>query len=187
MADEPDKVSLFSAAPMEAETKARLGRPEFQPTEADRIYVRKMVFAGIPAIRIARIVGVDAKTLEKHFAHELECATDEAIVKIAEHMGEIALNGSDAAAVSAGKYMLNTRGKWVETTRAENSDAKADIMTLAEKLLQAQREMEASTVVHPEQADAALDADAIPPGAAGVSDEPPQVHDPAVRSPKREK
>jgi hypothetical protein len=78
---------------------------------------------------------------------------------------------------------LRTSGDLIErVTRLERTalnldveqgvDHEAEIKTLAERLLTAQQEMEGATVVHPEQADAALDADAVPPGAAGLPGEP---------------
>ena len=50
------------------------GKPRYQPTEADRTTVLVMTAAGIKQEDIAACIGsrgIDAKTLRKHFAHEL--------------------------------------------------------------------------------------------------------------------
>jgi hypothetical protein len=51
-------------------------------------------------------------------------------------------------------------------------DHGAEVTTLAERLMQAQREMEAATVVHSEPADGTMGAAEVPPDPAGVPGEP---------------
>ncbi|MGD1092904.1 MAG: hypothetical protein ABSB35_13060 [Bryobacteraceae bacterium] len=55
-------------------TKKGRGQPKYQPTEADRTTVMVMTAAGLKQEDIAACIGtrgIDAKTLRKHFAHEL--------------------------------------------------------------------------------------------------------------------
>lgn len=49
---------------------------KFAPTKADRHRVMRLRAAGWTLERIARVVGVDAKTLDKHFAMEIEHGAD---------------------------------------------------------------------------------------------------------------
>ena len=46
-------------------------RPEFRPTAEQRDRVMRYVYEGIPNRGIADVIGVDEKTLAKHFATEL--------------------------------------------------------------------------------------------------------------------
>lgn len=48
------------------------GRPPYRPTLKDRIAVEQMKFCGEPDAVIARALGIDVRTMQKHFAEELE-------------------------------------------------------------------------------------------------------------------
>ena len=47
------------------------GRPQFKPTAKMRRTVEEMVSCGEPKTRIARAIGIDSETLDKHFGDEL--------------------------------------------------------------------------------------------------------------------
>ena len=49
----------------------RTGRPQFQPTKAQRRAIEQMSSVGEPASTMATAIGVDRKTLAKSFAAEL--------------------------------------------------------------------------------------------------------------------
>lgn len=119
----------FSYIPEEAPIKRRRGRPPYEPTDFDRDYVKRMSSFGIPTPRIAKIVGIDEKTLQKHFPDELENATDELVARVATNMASIA-EGDSPQAVSAGKYLLAVRGKWLETSRTELTGANGGPISL---------------------------------------------------------
>ena len=55
---------------------ARTGRPEFKPTGVQRDRVMRLRADGWSQERIARQIGVDVGTLNKHFAGELEHGAD---------------------------------------------------------------------------------------------------------------
>jgi hypothetical protein len=48
------------------------GRPPYRPTLKDRIAVEQMKFCGEADAVIARALGIDVRTMQKHFAEELE-------------------------------------------------------------------------------------------------------------------
>jgi hypothetical protein len=48
------------------------GRPPYQPSVEDRLTVERMKFCGESERTIGLALGVDARTLRKHFAYELE-------------------------------------------------------------------------------------------------------------------
>jgi len=55
---------------------ARRGRPEFKPTGPQRDRVKMLRADGWRTERIARDLGIDPGTLQKHFAEELEHGAD---------------------------------------------------------------------------------------------------------------
>ncbi|MDQ0996890.1 hypothetical protein QFZ34_002072 [Phyllobacterium ifriqiyense] len=48
------------------------GRPQYRPTIKERVTVEQMKFCGESDNIIARALGIDADTMRKHFAEELE-------------------------------------------------------------------------------------------------------------------
>lgn len=67
-----------------------IGRPGFKITKENQELVSVLKGAGWPNERIARHLGIDVKTLRKHFSHELMAAADmleaEALVAIVRRM-----------------------------------------------------------------------------------------------------
>src|SRR5688572_30336238 len=62
--------------------KKRRGRPEWQPTKADRTKAKTLLAMGTPVPAVAAILRVDAKTLRKHLADEIRTATAEANAQV---------------------------------------------------------------------------------------------------------
>ena len=48
-----------------------MSRPEFKPTAEQRTRVMQYVYAGMSRADVAVVIGVDQKTLNKHFEREL--------------------------------------------------------------------------------------------------------------------
>lgn len=63
------------------------GRPEFEPTEAQRLRVSVLCEAGVPQLAIANDIGISKNTLRKHFARELLLAD----VKVKTLIGQTGL------------------------------------------------------------------------------------------------
>ena len=76
-----------------------MARPKFEPTLEHRRSVEAMAAYGIDEVKIARIIGVDPKTLRKHFRYELDIGAtkanaavgrnDEAVYITEEYVAEL--------------------------------------------------------------------------------------------------
>lgn len=73
------------------------GRPEFEPTLANRNGVRLMRADGWTVDRIARRIGVSANTLRKHFAEELSDGADIVRLKVLADLDRASSKGKVAA------------------------------------------------------------------------------------------
>ena len=79
--------------------------------------VEQMAAVGIPQEGIARVVGVDTKTLSKHFDRELSTAAIKANAKIGGTLYNKAVNGDTAAAI----WWSKARMRWSEKREHEHS------------------------------------------------------------------
>ena len=70
-----------------------------------------MAAYGIPEPDIARVTGVDPKTLRKHYREELDLGEAKANAQVAGFLFSAAKNGN----VTAQIFWLKTRAKWRET------------------------------------------------------------------------
>src|SRR4051812_25095635 len=70
-----------------------------------------MAAYGIPAHDISRVVGVDAKTLRKHYRDELDLGETKANAQVAGFLFNAARSGN----VTAQIFWLKTRARWRET------------------------------------------------------------------------
>lgn len=61
------------------------GRPQFKPTAAQRNRVRVLKADNWSQERIARLLGIDADTLAKHFAEELSHGADIKLAEVLDH------------------------------------------------------------------------------------------------------
>lgn len=88
-----------------------MGRRAHQPDPAQRRQVEAMAAYGIPEPDIARVTGVDPKTLRKHYREELDLGEAKANAQVAGFLFSAAKNGN----VTAQIFWLKTRAKWRET------------------------------------------------------------------------
>ncbi len=92
-----------------------MARPSHQPLPALCRQVEAMAGYGVPEIDIARVVGIDAKTLRKHYRDELDNGHVKANAKVAENLYRKA-TGEGREAVTAAIFWLKTRAGWKETS-----------------------------------------------------------------------
>jgi hypothetical protein len=92
------------------------GRPSYVPTNKDRKVVESMAAYGIPHDQISLAIGIDAKTLRKHFAHELATAHIKANAKVAETAYSMATGGKCPPATF---FWLKCRAGWRETVNVD--------------------------------------------------------------------
>ena len=88
-----------------------MGRRAHKPDAAQRRQVEAMAAYGIPEIDISRAVGVDPKTLRKHYRNELDMGETKANAQIAGFLFNAARSGN----VTAQIFWLKTRARWRET------------------------------------------------------------------------
>ncbi len=92
-------------------------KPSFNPTDENRKIVEQMAAVGIPQEGIARVVGIDAKTLRKYFDEELSTAAVKANAKIGGTLYNKAINGDTSAAI----WWSKARMRWSEKLETEVS------------------------------------------------------------------
>jgi hypothetical protein len=77
---------------------------------AQRRQVEAMAAYGIPEINIAAVLGVDPKTLRKHYRDELDLGETKANAQVAGYLFNAAKTGN----VTAQIFWLKTRANWRE-------------------------------------------------------------------------
>src|SRR5215208_3571410 len=88
-----------------------MGRRAHKPDPALRRQVEAMAAYGIPETDISRVVGIDAKTLRKHYREELDLGETKANAQVAGFLFNSARSGN----VTAQIFWLKTRARWRET------------------------------------------------------------------------
>src|SRR3954465_7191800 len=88
-----------------------MGRRAHKPDAAQRRQVGAMAAYGIPAQDISRVVGLDPKTLRKHYRDELDLGETKANAQVAGFLFNSARNGN----VTAQIFWLKTSTRWRET------------------------------------------------------------------------
>jgi hypothetical protein len=93
-----------------------------------------MAAYGVPEDKIARVVGIDAKTLRKHYRDELDTGQTKANSKVAESLYRKA-TGEGPQSVTAAIFWLKTRAQWKETLVSEViHDASDSVKLLMERI-----------------------------------------------------
>ena len=70
---------------------------------------------GVPEAEIAGVLGIDAKTLRKHYRQELRHGHTKANTRVAESLYRKA-TGDGSQSVTAAIFWLKTRAGWKETS-----------------------------------------------------------------------
>lgn len=84
---------------------------QFEPTDEQRRMVKVMSGFGIPQPDIATHLGIDAKTLRKHFREELDRGMTEANMRVAQSLFNMATTGGNVAAAI---FWMKARAGWRE-------------------------------------------------------------------------
>ena len=93
-----------------------------------------MAAYGIPEDNISRVIGVDPKTLRKHYRDELDLGETKANAQVAGFLFNAAKNGN----VTAQIFWLKTRAKWRESPvelKHSGAIAKNDLSDLPDQEL----------------------------------------------------
>lgn len=111
------------------------GRPSHKPTDQTRRTVESMSAYGIPQEDIAAVIGVDSKTLRKHYRVELDTAEAKANARVAETLYRKATDAEmSGPSVTAAIFWLKTRAGWKETDRLEHSGPNGGPMQMITKI-----------------------------------------------------
>ena len=97
-----------------------MARPRHRPDPLVRRQVEAMTGYGVAETDIARVVGIDPKTLRKHYRDELDNGHVKANAKVAENLFRKA-TGEGRESVVAAIFWLKTRAGWKETALHELS------------------------------------------------------------------
>ena len=81
-----------------------------------------MIANGMTRETIARVIGLDRKTLEKHYGHELDCGAEVANEKVAATLYEKATDPKGGMpTVVAAIFWMKTRARWKEVSGVQYS------------------------------------------------------------------
>lgn len=109
-----------------------MGRRAHKPDPALRRQVEALAAYGIPEADISGVVGIDPKTLRKHYREELDLGESKANAQVAGFLFSAAKNGN----VTAQIFWLKTRAKWRETPlelRHSGSIGRKDLSELSDE------------------------------------------------------
>ena len=101
---------------MTVEEKDKGGRPSHVPDDKTRKTVEAMSSYGIPQEDIAKVIGLDPKTLRKHYEYELDTAEIKANAQVAQRLYQKCMNDDTSSII----FWLKTRAQWKETIKQES-------------------------------------------------------------------
>src|SRR3981189_1100194 len=87
-----------------------MGRRAHQRDPSQRRQVEAMAAYGIPETDVAKVIGIDPKTLRKCYREELDLGTTKANAQVASFLFTAAKSGN----VTAQIFWLKTRARWKE-------------------------------------------------------------------------
>lgn len=91
-----------------------MSRQAHIPTEATKGQVDALAgLVGLPQTEISKFLGIDLKTLRKHYRKELDTATVKANAAVAKALFTKATKGEDTTAMI---FWLKAKAKWTEKT-----------------------------------------------------------------------
>ena len=90
-----------------------------EPDEKSRATVEAMVSYGIPQEDIAKVIGIDDKTLRKHYRNEIDTASAKANAQVAQRLYKKCMADDTASII----FWLKTRAQWADTTQIRHADA----------------------------------------------------------------
>jgi hypothetical protein len=94
-------------------TGHKLGRPAHEPTEDSRALVESLSGFGIPQEEIARLIGIDPKTMRLHYAEQIELGFIKAKAKVTQNVFNMACK-PNREGLQAAIFWLRVRCGWSE-------------------------------------------------------------------------
>lgn len=96
-----------------------MARPPHKPTPELRQLVQLHATVGTDHDQIAKVIGVDPKTLRKHYRQELDLALAKANATIGGMLFNKAKNGDTAAMI----FWMKTKARWRETNHIDHTSS----------------------------------------------------------------
>jgi hypothetical protein len=116
-----------------------------EPDDKTRATVEAMVSYGIPQEDIAKVIGIDPKTLRKYYEHEIDTATAKANSQVAQRLYKKCMADDTTSII----FWLKTRAKWAEISKHEvkaEVDVK-DVTDIKSKVLKAIPEDQLNAII----------------------------------------
>lgn len=85
--------------------------PPHKPTEENRRLIRTLAGIGVPQRMMAVQIGIDTKTLAKHYDDDIRIGESKATSQIAKRLYDIAMSDSKEA-LTACIFWLKCRARW---------------------------------------------------------------------------
>ena len=118
-----------------------MARPQHKPDAAIRKQVEAMAGYGVPETDIAGVIGIDPKTLRRHYRTELKFGHVKANAKVAENLYRKATSDGPQS-VTAAIFWLKTRARWKEVVVSEvTHDASDTVRTLMLRIAETGRRL----------------------------------------------
>lgn len=95
-----------------------MGNPQHEPTDEGRRLVELHIAIGTPQEDIARVLGIDAKTLRKHYREELDNGAVKANGEIGGALFKKAMDGDTTALI----WWTKSRMRWKGTDGVMHSN-----------------------------------------------------------------
>jgi hypothetical protein len=97
--------------------RSKTGRPAHEPTDATRQTVQMHTMVGTPQEIVADVLGIDSKTLRKHYRAELDMSKAKANAQVCGTLFKKCLAGDTTAMI----FWMKTQAQWKETAVLEGS------------------------------------------------------------------
>jgi hypothetical protein len=94
-------------------TSGKLGRPRHVPTKETQDMVESLSGFGIPQDEIAKLIGIDPKTLRLHYAEQIELGGIKANARVAQNLFNMATK-PNREGLQAAIFWLRVRAGWSE-------------------------------------------------------------------------
>jgi len=105
--------------------KRMVTKPSFKPNEQQRQMVEQYSATGTTQENISLVLGIDVKTLRKHFRVELDTAAIKANANVGGKLYNKAMAGDTTAAI----WWSKSRMGWKEKSEVEHSGKVVNVIT----------------------------------------------------------
>ena len=112
------------------EKKGKGGNPPHQPTEQTLRQAESMAGYGVPFHQIASLIGIDEKTLRKHYRKQLDEGKAKANSQVGLSLFQQAKAGNTAAAI----WWTKSQMGWKDTSRVEVTGADGGAVAMSWEL-----------------------------------------------------